>query len=562
MRTDEFSGGVVTEGRTEQLEGVEDGRERLQLDRESLLKFVDALRDRNVNSSSPAVRRLMAELFASDRIDLRSLAGAAANLLTLWPRFNGLTEDAAQPDSVMSEKLRLAEYLEPLDDPLVHGLLRRAIVPSLRIERLLTVLRRTYLLCVDGGEYQLNPCHLRVMVSLACQCFNNEYVYAVSPAEQAAVEALRRRLEEQLATGYCRGLEGCLATYAMYAPLWTLHADMRVLEMSELQSSPDFRELIGRQVREHAEEEAIRKEMTSFGMSGEPVTDAVRQLYEGSPYPRWLDVTIREPVRYADEMARLFPFLGPVEIDSPVRVLIAGCGTGYHAIQVAAKYSDATVLAIDISKTSLAYAIRQARRHGLSNIEFLHGDLLRIERLGKQFDAVESVGVLHCLADPIAGFRALTNVLAPGGFMKIGLYSRRARLGLASAQRLAKSRNIGGSPDELRLFRQDVIATECDEGRVGLADISDFFYLSGFRDLICHVQELQFTPAELKGVLQNVNVSMLGYRGVKAQTLSAYRERFPEDPDMRDFDLVDRFETDHPDMFANLQTFWLRKNAS
>ena len=58
------------------------------------------------------------------------------------------------------------------------------------------------------------------------------------------------------------------------------------------------------------------------------------------------------------------------------------------------------------------------------------------------------------------------------------------------------------------------------------------------------------------------DVVMLGYRGVKAQTLSAYRERFPEDPDMRDFDLVDRFETDHPDMFANLQTFWLRKNAS
>jgi SAM-dependent methyltransferase len=398
------------------------------------------------------------------------------------------------------------------------------------------------------------------MVSLACQCFNNEYAYAVSPAEQATVEALRRRLEEQLATGDRRGLGGSLATYAMHAPLWTLHADMRILEMSELQSSPDFGELIARQVREHSEEEAIRKEVASFGMSGEPVTDAVRQQYEASPYPRWLGITIRDPVRYADEMARRFPFLGLIEIDSPVRILIAGCGTGYHAIQVAAKYSDATVLAIDISKASLAHAIRQARRYGVSNIEFLHGDLLRIERLGKQFDVVESVGVLHHLADPIAGFRALTNVLAPGGFMQIGLYSRRARLGLAPAQRLAKSRNIGGSPDELRLFRQEVIATECDEGRVGLADISDFFCLSGFRDLICHVQELQFTPAELKVALQNVNVSMLGYR-VDARTLRAYRERFPEDPDMRDFELVDRFEADHPDMFANLPKFWLRKNA-
>ena len=47
--------------------------------------------------------------------------------------------------------------------------------------------------------------------------------------------------------------------------------------------------------------------------------------------------------------------------------------------------------------------------------------------LNKKFDIIESAGVLHHMADPVAGWRTLTNCLKPNGLMKIGLYSNLAR---------------------------------------------------------------------------------------------------------------------------------------
>ena len=81
---------------------------------------------------------------------------------------------------------------------------------------------------------------------------------------------------------------------------------------------------------------------------------------------------------------------------------------------------------MDFSKASLAYALRQARRYGSPNLSFLHGDSLNLE-MHQEFDAVDAIGVIHHMADPAAGLRALIRALKPGGFMKLGLYSRRAR---------------------------------------------------------------------------------------------------------------------------------------
>ena len=46
-------------------------------------------------------------------------------------------------------------------------------------------------------------------------------------------------------------------------------------------------------------------------------------------------------------------------------MLIAGCGTGQHAIETAQRFPAARVLAIDLSLTSLAYALRKTREIGV-----------------------------------------------------------------------------------------------------------------------------------------------------------------------------------------------------
>ena len=113
----------------------------------------------------------------------------------------------------------------------------------------------------------------------------------------------------------------------------------------------------------------------------------------------------------------------PKEID----VLIAGCGTGKHIFDVAVQNPKARVLAIDISVASLAYAKRKVREERLVNIEFAQADILELGAIGRVFDHIEAVGVLHHLADPKTGWRVLLSLLRPGGTMHVGLYSQLAR---------------------------------------------------------------------------------------------------------------------------------------
>src|SRR5690606_20501618 len=99
-------------------------------------------------------------------------------------------------------------------------------------------------------------------------------------------------------------------------------------------------------------------------------------------------------------------------------------GTGKQALQSAFAYGpQARILATDISASSLGYAHVAAKRYNVGNVEFMIADILDYDRLGRQFDIIECVGVLHHMADPWAGWRKLLGCLKPAGLMYIGLYS-------------------------------------------------------------------------------------------------------------------------------------------
>jgi SAM-dependent methyltransferase len=78
-------------------------------------------------------------------------------------------------------------------------------------------------------------------------------------------------------------------------------------------------------------------------------------------------------------------------------ILIAGCGTGEHPFDIAQKSPEASVLAIDLSRVSLAYARRKTREEGLRNIEYAQADILNLSTLDRTFDRIETAGVLHHL---------------------------------------------------------------------------------------------------------------------------------------------------------------------
>ena len=82
---------------------------------------------------------------------------------------------------------------------------------------------------------------------------------------------------------------------------------------------------------------------------------------------------------------------------------------------------------MDLSLASLAYAQRKSNELCFPNIDYLQADILHLHQMGKEFDIIESSGVLHHMDEPMAGWKVLVDLLKPGGLIKIGLYSELAR---------------------------------------------------------------------------------------------------------------------------------------
>ena len=58
--------------------------------------------------------------------------------------------------------------------------------------------------------------------------------------------------------------------------------------------------------------------------------------------------------------------------------------------------------------------MQKTRKLGVTNIEYMQGDILKLNQLERQFDIIESVGVLHHMDDPLAGWKVLVDRLRTG----------------------------------------------------------------------------------------------------------------------------------------------------
>ena len=98
---------------------------------------------------------------------------------------------------------------------------------------------------------------------------------------------------------------------------------------------------------------------------------------------------------------------------------------------------------------SLSYAMRKSEGLDISNIEYAQADIMELGDLGRQFDLIESVGVLHHLGDPLAGWRILVDLLRPGGLMRIGLYSEIARQPLRCGRSMIAEKGYTASAEDI-----------------------------------------------------------------------------------------------------------------
>ena len=70
---------------------------------------------------------------------------------------------------------------------------------------------------------------------------------------------------------------------------------------------------------------------------------------------------------------------------------------------------------MDLSLSSLSYAKRKTQELGINNIEYMQGDILKLDQLEREFDIIECMGVLHHMDDPLAGWKVLVGKLRADG---------------------------------------------------------------------------------------------------------------------------------------------------
>lgn len=456
-------------------------------------------------------------------------------------------------------------------DDVLRCLLENVRVTDIAIERYLTNVRRALLECVTAGSSQASNQErdaslLDFYGALARQCFINEYVFAFSEAEHAAASGLRETLQADLQSG--AGISALrLVAIASYFPLHTIDGHEALLDRPNERSWPAAIEaVLTQQVREPATERRLRAGIPALTPIEDGVSLMVRQQYEENPYPRW--VKAASPSKATTINARLrhhFPFSRFRDLaqerdngdGGAVDVLVAGCGTGQQLIDLAQRTTGARILAIDLSMASLSYARRKTDEAGLRNIEYGHADILRLGTLGRRFDMIDCGGVLHHLGDPLAGWSVLRSLLRPGGLMRLALYSELARHHVVAAHRYIAERGYGRGADDIRQFRQDIMALPAGHPLRVLAQMPDFFSISDCRDLLFHVQEHRFTVPQIAAFLETAGLDFLGFEADQP-TFNRYAAQFPHDRARADLANWHVFEQANPTTFRGMYQFWVQ----
>jgi SAM-dependent methyltransferase len=261
-----------------------------------------------------------------------------------------------------------------------------------------------------------------------------------------------------------------LMAVAMYRPLTAtalvpLHAALEPIDASQLLVSFDACQLTAVPLAHAAVEVHLTRphERARFAASLPRVTPRhhpsshVQAFYRDTLYPIWQVPESGSAPRttIGASLQRHYPWLDwpfdESDAHPPLRVCIAGAGSGHQVAQAALTFSRCTMVALDLSDSSLAYAHEQMVRvlpGEAHRVTWLVGDLMRLgdgvtgglstdatepdatmvrtyeQHMRPKFHLVMCFGVVHHCTDPAAALRRLVRAtLLPGGVLQLGTYS-------------------------------------------------------------------------------------------------------------------------------------------
>ena len=492
------------------------------------------------------------------RVDQKAIANVAVRVLVTGRSLkNAFATGQAQDWLEAARRLCLERTSPILKDELLLEVLRTSTLSSPELESLLTAIRRVLLLEMVPTRF-CDHALVSFAVAMLQQCWINQFVWAVSEEESRWLAheeaALARPTKEDLKAGHC------ILRHCLYAPLRRVLGDDAVPEACSRLEPRALREVVVHRLAMERNERERAARMPLLGNIDGATSRRVAQFYEESPYPRWSTVIISR-----DHRATLARFLGEERaafLERPFEVLIAGCGTGQQVVQSALHYGpNARILALDLSAASLGYAARMAESFGIKNVEFARADLETLAtaeaRFAGRFQLIEAVGVLHHMAEPFAGWRALLRCLAPHGLMRIGLYSAIARRNLTALRSERAYPGPGCDDRALRAFRQSLIMRQDEQARDARKYV-DFWDARSFRDMVLHVCEHRLALAEIARFLEDERLAFRGFQLPK-ESQAMFWQRFALETWPGSLANWARFEEERPQLFENMYLFWCEK---
>ena len=502
-------------------------------------------------TNSSGLKKLILLLFKRNDINHRDIFQNAKSLLFI-------TESNDQLKKIVnSNSLLLKNHIiqNLLKEDLFLLMLQKSLMSDQFVEKMLTKLRYETLINLVKSDKKISEKYFDFIISLAEQCFLNEYVYVQSEKEINYVNQLIMKIKNNKEINELK-----IAILGSYIPLLS-NRDIADKLSNYKSKNILFNNLIDMQINEPLKEKKLVNSIKSLGKISDTVSKKVRNQYEEYPYPRWRYTYSNTPTNFLNIVnGHIKP--NRIQINHKFNnpnVLIAGCGTGNHICQ-AANYLNANILGVDLSLSSLAYAKRKVEELGLKNIDFLHADILQLKDLKKKFDVIESIGVLHHMHDPLQGLKILVDLLEPNGFLLIGLYSEKARQDVIKAKDFAKKNKFENSFSGIRSFREAIFKEKNDFELKRLATERDFYSISSVKDLIFHAQEYRFTLPEIFKMLENLNLEFLGFCDSKVK--NKYSKLFRNDKKNTSFSNWNEFEALEPLAFFKMYTFWVRKKKN
>jgi SAM-dependent methyltransferase len=279
------------------------------------------------------------------------------------------------------------------------------------------------------------------------------------------------------------------------------------------------------------------------------VDDAVRAQYERWVYPQPIDDLGKSPYwdfGDPDFLGRAYwPQRRPRE---DLRILVAGCGAN-AAARYAFHHPKAAVVGIDISEASLAHERMLKAKHRLDNLSLQHRRVEAAQELGETFDFIDASGVLHHLADPAAGLKALAATLAPDGVVYLMLYGKYGRAGIYMAQDLFRLLGLGQSTEDVATVKATLAAFPHDHPlRRSLAGSNDLAFDAGVVDTFLHPRDRAYSIGDCFELLDAAGLVLQGWLNRQAYdpatriTQPRLRElvaRLPEREALQALELVD-----------------------